>query len=302
MSDSIEQKNVKETVDAPAPSPVKEPVTQDSDDDLDDLLDEFDEQILSKPPGTEPAAPAAEPSLLNDELKHDIDSLIKDLNIEDPQAKSQFEELVKQFEDVHAKEAEAAQKPENFNTVMKETMERLKKSGQNIDEQLKSDPSSSNPEDMLSQLLAGLGSGAEGDFDMSKLLTDMLEQLSSKDVLFEPIKDLNTKFPEFLQQNKGKIPEEDHTRFSKQYEITNEILAVFEGPAYDNENLEHREKINTLLESLQELGNPPTELVGDEKDFPGFGGLGGGANGMDFDSKDLPQDFEKELEEGCKQT
>lgn len=286
----------------PPKSPVKDTKTTDSDDDLDDLLDEFDEQVLSKPPGSEAQTASGEaPSLLNDEVKHDIESLIKDLNIEDPQAKSQFEDLVKQFEEVHAKEAIESQKPENLDSVVKETMERLKKSGQSIDEQLKNDPTSSNPEDMLTQLLAGLGSGADGDFDMSKLLADMLEQLSSKDVLFEPIKDLNTKFPPYLKENEGTLSAEDHARFTKQYEITNEILAVFDEPSYDNDNLEHRERINTLLESLQELGNLPTELVGDDKDFPGFGGLGG-AGGLDFDLKDLPKDMEKELEEGCKQT
>lgn len=275
---------------------------QDSDDDLDDLLDEFNEQVLSKPPGSEAIPPNKEvPALLNSEITHDIESLIKDLNIEDPQAKTQFEELVKQFEEVHAKDAMKTQNPEQFDSVMKETMERLKKSGQNIDEQLKNDPSSGNPEDMLTELLAGLGAGKEGDVDMSKLLTDMLEQLSSKDVLYDPIKDLNTKFPQYLKEQEGKLSADDHARYTKQYEITNEILAVFEGSKYDNDNSEHRENINTLLESLQELGNPPSDLVGDEKDFPGFGDMGGLDN-LDFNSKDLPQNLEKELEEGCKQT
>lgn len=270
----------------------------DSDNDLDDLLDEFEEQVLSKAPGeTVNAANSA----LENEFKHDIDSLIKDLSIEDPQAKSQFEELVKQFEEVHAKEANEGQKPENFDSVIKETMERLKKSGQNIDEQLKNDPTSSNPEDTLTQLLAGLGNGGDGDFDMSKLLTDMLEQLSSKDVLYEPIKDLNTKFPAFLEEKEAVLEAAELARFMKQFEITNEILAVFEATSFDNNNPEHREQINTLLESLQELGNPPSDLMGEEKDFPGFGGIGG-ANGLDFDSKDLPKNFEKDLEEGCKQT
>ncbi|RKP32499.1 Pex19 protein [Metschnikowia bicuspidata] len=270
----------------------------DSDSDLDDLLDEFDEQVFSKPPG---GTPAEAPPLLKTELQHDIEGLIKDLNIEDPQAKSQFEELVKQFEEVHAKEAAAAQDPENFDAVMKDTMERLKKSGKNIDEQLKNDPAAANPEFMLTQLLAGLGNGSDGDLDMSKLLTSMLELLSSKDVLYEPIKDLNTKFPAYLEEQKDKLSADEHERYTKQYEITNDIVAVFEGPSYDNDNTEHREKINTFLESLQELGNPPAELVGDEKNFPGFGGLGGD-RGLDFDSKDLPANFEKELEDGCKQT
>lgn len=281
------------------------PKPEENDDDLDDLLDEFDEQILSKPPGeaseatTTTKQATAEP--LNDEFKTNIEDLIKDLNIEDPETKVQFEQLVKQFEETHKDEAKKAMDPQNFDSVMKDTMERLKKSGETIDEQLKSDPSAANPEDMLTQLLAGMGGGgADGDFDMSKLLADMLEQLLSKDVLYEPIKDLNSKFPDYLKEKKGQISEEQHALYTKQYEVTVEIIALFDAPGYDHDNMEKREQVNTLLESLQELGNPPPELVGDEKDFSGLGALTGDS-GLDFDSKDLPADMEKQLEEGCKQ-
>lgn len=294
------------------------PAVEHDDDDLDDLLDEFDEQILSKPPGAHVSEENADKTSaknlgadgsLNDEFKHNIEDLIKDLDIEDPEAKTQFEQLVKQFEESQLEESSSQKSGSDFDNVMKQTMERLKKSGKNIDEQLKNDQSGSNPEDMLTQLLAGLGSGGSGDgeFDMSKLLTDMLEQLSSKEVLYEPIKDLNTKFPDYLKEKEGKIPAEEHANYTKQYEVTKEILAVFDAPGYDNDNPAHRDNVNSLLESLQELGNPPTELVGDENDFPGFGGgngagAGGAGAGLDFNSKDLPKDFEKDLEEGCKQT
>lgn len=287
----------------------KQPETEKEldDDDLDDLLDEFDEQVLSKPPGedaesssTNTKRPSAAP--LNDEIKHNIEDLIKDLNIEDPEAKTQFEELVKQFEQTHADEARKALDPQNFDSVMKQTMERLKRSGETIDEQLKNDPASANPEDMLTQLLAGLGDGAgDGDFDMTKLLTDMLEELLSKEVLYEPIKDLNLKFPDFLKEKEGVISADQHAQYTKQYEITNEILAVFDAPGFDNENMQHRDKVNTLVESLQELGNPPPELVGDDVGIPGFGGAGADP-ALDFSAKDLPPGFEKQLEDGCKQT
>ncbi|SGZ54505.1 CIC11C00000003327 [Sungouiella intermedia] len=293
------------------------PVEDENDDDLDDLLDEFDEQLLPKPPASESdgnttATKNASTNPVGDEFTQNIEDLIKDLNIEDPEAKVQFEQLVKQFEDTHKEDAKKIQDPQNFDSVMKDTMERLKKSGETIDEQLKNDPAGGNPEDMLAQLMAGLGGagGEGGDFDMSKLLADMLEQLSSKEVLYEPIKDLNDKFPDYLKENKGKIPDDEHVKYTKQYEITNQILAVFDASDYDSESPEKSDEVNRLLESLQELGNPPKELVGDDNDFPGFGGMGGAGglgglgegDGLDFDSKDLPPDFEKQLEEGCKQT
>lgn len=286
-------------------------------DDLDDLLDDFADDVLSKPPGasvsqrddqsikheSDKAKDPTDP--LGNDFQKSINELISDLKIEDPDTQKQFEDLVKQFETNHRESVEAEEKkPANFEYVMKETMERLKKLGDDIDAKFKNDPLGSNPEDLLTQLLSGMGDAGDGDFDMSKLLVDMLEQLSSKEVLYEPIKDLNTKFPEYLQQNKDKLDEAKYKNYTQQYEITNDIVRIFELESYSEENKRQREQVNSLLESLQELGQPPSELVGETGDFlPGFGeGAGkGGDNPFGFDEKDLPPEFGKDLQEGCKQ-
>ncbi|MCP8720162.1 MAG: peroxisomal biogenesis factor 19 [Asgard group archaeon] len=290
-------------------------------DDLDDLLDDFADDVLSKPPGASVVSNDKQQSTTNNtpntaqptdpldtDFQQSISELIKDLKIENPEAQKQFEELVKEFENNHRESVEAEEKkPGNFEYVMKETMERLKKLGNDIDAKLKNDPMGSNPEDLLTQLLAGMGGGdglGGGDMDMSKLLVDMLEQLSSKEVLYEPIKDLNTKFPEYLEKNKETLDDVKFKNYTKQYEITNDIVSIFEHESYSDDNKTQREQVNTLLESLQELGQPPSELVGDAGDFlPGFGdGKGGnGADAFGFNDKDLPPDFEKNLQEGCQQ-
>lgn len=288
----------------------KKPPTEDDLDDLDDLLDDFANDVLSKPPGGTTASVAnttsgdgsGEPDQpLKNEIDQGIEELIKDLKIEDPETKAQFETLVKQFEEDRKDELKD---PKKFENVMEEAMQRLRDSGKNIDEQIKNDQSSSNPEDVLTQMLAGLG-GGDGDMDMSKMLVDMLEQLSSKEVLYEPIKDLNTKFPDYLKEKKGVITDAEYDNYSKQYEITTSIVTIFENANYSDEDKVKRDEVNSLLEKLQELGQPPTELVGDASTFPGFGGgLGGDGvpGGLDFNDKDLPPDLEKQLEEGCKQT
>ncbi|CCE79283.1 Piso0_001337 [Millerozyma farinosa CBS 7064] len=291
------------------------PTADDDLDDLDDLLDDFADDVLSKPPGAtltsdnvstnedEKQKPKPDEPL-NDEFKVNIDEMVKDLNIEDEQTKAQFEQLVNQFQSSNANESQSGEKEPDFDNIMKETMARLKRSGDNIDEQIRNDQSGTNAEDVLSQLMSGLDmGGGEDNLNMSKLLVDMLEQLSSKEVLYEPIKDLNTKFPPFLKEKEKDLPSDTLENYKKQYEITGDILKIFEDPEFDDKNEAKREKINSLLESLQELGQPPSELIGDATDFPGFGGLGGSKGGnVDFDSGDLPKDFEKNLEEGCKQT
>ncbi|CAH6721217.1 peroxisomal membrane protein import receptor Pex19p [[Candida] jaroonii] len=269
----------------------EDPRDDDDLDDLDDLLDDFAGEVLSKPPGS---AKSEDTKIEDKKEEINLQDLIKDLNIQDPETKDQFEKLIKDFED-------ESKDPKNFDSVMKDTMERLKTSGKNIDEQIKNDQANVNPEDMLTQLLSGLG-GGDKDLDMSKLLVDMLEQLSSKEVLYEPIKDLNTKFPEYLKDKKGKIPDEEYQNYNKQYEITVQIVEIFESPDFNDDDKQQRDHVNSLLESLQELGQPPTELVGDSSQFPGFGGSGSNPFGdLGFSDKDLPKDFEKDLEEGCQQ-
>lgn len=289
----------------------KKPEEEDLDD-LDDLLDDFADDVLAKPPGSAiDTSNTQETSVKPDNFDGGISDLINDMNIEDPETQKQFADLVKQFESNHRSEVEEAESnPNNFEHVMKETMERLKKSGTKIDEKAKNDAlgGGGSPEDMMQQLLAGMG---DKDMDMSKFLVEMLEQLSSKEVLYEPIKDLNSKFPAYLEENKSKLSKDKLTNYNKQYDITKEILAVFDAPDYNDNDKPKREQVNALLETLQDLGQPPSELVGDLQDFPGFGGgLGaGGAGGLgglgagqnlDFDNADLPKDIEKELAEGCK--
>ncbi|KAI3402298.2 PEX19 [Candida oxycetoniae] len=302
----------------------KQPLANGEDvDDLDDLLDDFADDVLSKPPGStvdasqqshtgsNAAAGGKDSGLENStdplgkDFQDSIAELIQDMKIEDPETQKQFETLVKQFELNHREEAEReAAKPANFEYVMKETMERLRKSGEDIDSKIKNDSLGTNPEDILTQLLAGMGDNAlgGGDMDMSKLLVDMLEQLSSKEVLYEPIKDLNQKFPQYLEENKEKLEKSKLDNYNKQYEITIDILKVFESNDYSDSNQQQRDRVNSLLESLQELGQPPSELVGEEGDFlPGLGAGKGAADTFGFNDKNLPPDLEKNLQESCQQ-
>lgn len=297
-----------ETKDAAKPVPTaSEPkkTTDDDDlDDLDDMLDEFADDVLNKPPGSTVDSASQLGTATDAQSDAGIDKqagiadILKDMKIDDPDTQAEFAKLVEQFDTKFKDDVLKAElNPNNFEHVMQETMERLKKLGETVDEKIKNDPMANDPEALLTQLLSGMG---DGDMDMQKLLVDMLEQLSLKEVLYEPIKDLNTKFPDYLKENKGKINDDKYIVYDKQYQLTNDIMAVFDAPNYDDNNKETREKVNLLLEQLQELGQPPEELVGDIADFPGFGGMGGPGDNIDFNPNDLPADVSKQMED-CKQ-
>lgn len=285
----------------------------DDGDDLDDLLDEFGDDVLQAGmPGLPTVSATATPANPVDEIS--IQDLIADLDIKDPATMAQLQELAGQFSSKSVGESNMGKgkgidkdkdtdtppkkKTAAFDSVIKETAQRLHKRDQSLDDDLDSEMAASNPQNLLALLLAGKD-GDEGD--MLNLLVEMLEQLLSKEVLYEPIKDLNTKYPGWLNANASALSDEDSLKYNQQYALTTEILAIFDDSKYSDDNSAQRDTINALLESLQDLGQPPADLVSDGGDIPGLGAFGDDGD-LDFSDKDLPPGFQKELEEGCKQT
>jgi peroxin-19 len=64
---------------------------------------------------------------------------------------------------------------------------------------------------MMDQLGEGLGSeGEDAGLNADALIDGMMEQLLAKDLMYEPMKKVAEKFPEWLERNKGKLPREEY--------------------------------------------------------------------------------------------
>jgi peroxin-19 len=186
-----------------------------------------------------------------------------------------------------------------FQKSIRETMERMKSSEQSMKE---STSSSAAPEgDELASILAALGSGEGGeeDTELASFLESMMDQLMSKEILYEPLKELHDKFPDYLASHlpEGHSREEtksadssarplkpisvdDHTRYLSQQRLISKIISKFDDPKYDDEAKTPeadaaRKEIINLMSELQSLGSPPEELMG-----PLPAGLGLGGEGM----------------------
>ncbi|RVX70257.1 hypothetical protein B0A52_05590 [Exophiala mesophila] len=145
--------------------------------------------------------------------------------------------------------------------------------------------SQKSEEDLLAEMLRALeASGAggdpssgDGDNDVSKMFLQMMEQLTHKSLLYEPMKELSEKYPSWLTNNQPpKLSESEHERFSNQRTIVDEIVARFEKASYSDDNGADREFIWEKMQKMQDLGAPPEDLVANP--FPGMGmppGLGG---------------------------
>ncbi|GJM86364.1 hypothetical protein PR202_ga02217 [Eleusine coracana subsp. coracana] len=96
-----------------------------------------------------------------------------------------------------------------------------------------------------------------GAQDMDSIVETMMQQLLSKEILHEPMKDIVEKYPKWLEDNKDKISKEEYERYNKQLELMKSLIEVYEN---DPENMT---KIFDIMQNMQECGQPPSDLVQD---------------------------------------
>jgi len=144
----------------------------------------------------------------------------------------------------------------SFQDTIRKTMERMQTSGQTASAAA-SGPSSDPDEDMLVQMLKEMQSGdfggADSEQDLNKLLMGMMEQLTNKDILYEPMKELHDKFPAWLDANRISCKKEDLDRYEEQKRVVDEIVARFERKEYSDESTADREYI---VERMQKVCIP----------------------------------------------
>ncbi|PWN91922.1 Pex19-domain-containing protein [Acaromyces ingoldii] len=198
------------------------------------------------------------------------------------------EELVKQFEQMMAgmgidEQGEAssssstngkgagpgpsAGQPANFQDAIRNTMSRLRESDASASSSTGELGGDADLEKLMAALGGAGGEGAEGEEGLAKMLESMMSELMSKDVLYEPLKELRDKYPPYLANPPAAISAEDRVRYEAQSGIVTEIIATFDNPKFDNgtesEKRELKNKVQELMNEMQDKGAPPNEIVGD---------------------------------------
>ncbi|KAJ3922248.1 Pex19 protein family-domain-containing protein [Lentinula edodes] len=150
----------------------------------------------------------------------------------------------------------------DFQSKIKQTMEKLKES-----ENSSSSTSTGKPESLQGLLnslkdlglddLGADGDGVEDEAELASFLESMMGQLMSKDVLYEPVKELNEK----AANPPTALSPADQTRYEKQYDCVKRIVAIFDDPSYKEGGSEGA-KIVDLMGQLQTYGNPPESIMG----------------------------------------
>jgi peroxin-19 len=110
--------------------------------------------------------------------------------------------------------------------------------------------------DMLKSLGAGdlgAGDGAGSEEDFNTMLLSMMSQLTNKEILYEPMKELHDKFPAWMDAHASTEKGEDLERYREQQRLVGEIVGRFERKGYSDENEGDREYI---VERMQKVRFP----------------------------------------------
>lgn len=160
--------------------------------------------------------------------------------------------------------AGAEQPTDSFNDAIKRTMGRMKESGDKATAAASNEDDIS--EDMLAQLLKAVEAGASGageDGDLSKMFMGMMEQLSNKEMLYEPMKELDGKFGPWIEKNKGtgKVSAEDMERFETQARVVKQIVGKFEEKGFSDDDPKCREYVWERMQEVSSSTFGSTDLV-----------------------------------------
>ncbi|XXH04307.1 hypothetical protein Hte_010721 [Hypoxylon texense] len=151
----------------------------------------------------------------------------------------------------------------SFQETIRRTMARMQESG---DQATAAATAEGSEDDFIAEMMKAMKDipsegGSEEDF--SKMLMGMMEQLTNKDILYEPMKELNDKFPSWMDKNKETLAKDDLKRYQEQQVLVAEMVAKFEEPTYADSNAADREYIVDRMQKMQAAGSPPQDLVGD---------------------------------------
>lgn len=139
----------------------------------------------------------------------------------------------------------------DFQTTIEQTLERMEQSKQETQE--------APDEDILAQMLKAMTSGgtlpdAGGDDDFSQVLLNVMEQLTNKEILYEPMKEIHDGYPAWLTKHEATEKPEDLKRYLEQQRIVGEIVQRFERNEYSDESAADREYIVERMQQVWHSG------------------------------------------------
>ena len=139
--------------------------------------------------------------------------------------------------------ADSSSSSQPFQQTIRRTMERMQASGEKAETAVADE----DPDDILAQMLKEMQNGglddATNEEGFSKMLMSMMEQLTNKEILYEPMKELHDKFPSWMREHGSSVGEDDLIRYREQKRLVGEIVGKFDEIGYSDSSPADREFI-----------------------------------------------------------
>ena len=244
------------------------------------------------PPPPTPRKPESGNASFDPSALHEVDDLFKNMISQDPLLREQWDKLAESCERAAQNSGE-----EQFEQSLQDTLKKMTENMQSLPNRC------DIPEEELARIWANLGVGADDSAtsssgggggggvlpDIMPLVTNMMQNLLSKDILFPALKDLVERYPAWLQANRDTLSPEDVQRYEKQLQLMRHVCVEFEAESPEDSESTRKERFQRILATMQEMqecGSPPQDLVGGlpdgappELDFSKLQGLNPSAGG-----------------------
>ncbi|KAK7062700.1 Peroxisome chaperone and import receptor [Paramarasmius palmivorus] len=148
-------------------------------------------------------------------------------------------------EDNTASRSEGPNNSGDFQSKIKQTMDKLKESESN----LKAGSSAGAPDTLegLLESLQDLGLDNEDDPEFNGFLENVMGHLMSKDILYPPLKELSDNYPPYLANPPKPLSATEKEQYEAQLVAVRKIIAIYEKPDYDDKNTETSKEIVDLM-------------------------------------------------------
>jgi len=145
-------------------------------------------------------------------------------------------------------------KTTTFQDTISETISNLKNSSDKVEAEV-----SETNNDVMEKLLKQMEGLVDEDF--CDILSGVIDQLMSKELLYDSMKDLADRYPSWIEENKNKLSKKEIENYQNQYSCCKEIVDIFE--KYDSNEIskEDNKKVSELMQKMQGYGNPPSEIL-----------------------------------------
>ncbi|CAM9584690.1 unnamed protein product [Ascophyllum nodosum] len=133
------------------------------------------------------------------------------------------------------------------------TLEMLSKSGAEMEGQEAANIEAGG-EDIMREMMGEFEKMGEKE-DYNGVMDNIMQQLLSRELMYDPIKQICDKYPVWLATHRKSLAPSDYQRYGKQYQSFQRVLAVYETEP------DNFPRLMELMQDMQEHGQVPAEII-----------------------------------------